>query len=99
MLSAEHQLLASYEKTIQTAFQEVSDNLARNSTIEQQIVAYNNHVKSIRKSFDLASVMYDAGVKDYLSVLTARNSLYSAEKTELALFKKSLIIKLKFSKF
>lgn len=77
--------LAMYEKTVQTAFKEVADNLARKATIDEQIDAYKNYIKSNQTSFDLASIMYDAGVKDYLSVLTARNALYSAEKTALNL--------------
>lgn len=81
--------LATYEKSIQTAFKEVSDVLARKGTIEQQITAYNKHIDSTKTSFDLATKLYEAGAKDYLSVLTAQNSLYSAQKNALNLYKEA----------
>jgi multidrug efflux system outer membrane protein len=79
--------VATYEKTVQTAFREVSDVLARKGTIDNQITSYGKFVNANRNSFDLATKSYDAGVSDYLSVLTAQNNLYDAEKSSLSLMK------------
>lgn len=79
--------VATYEKTVQTAFREVSDVLARKGTIDNQITSYGKFVNANRNSFDLATKSYDAGVSDYLSVLTAQNNLYDAEKSSLSLAK------------
>lgn len=79
--------IATYEKTVQTAFREVSDALARKSTINGQIEAYSNYVQANQKSFDLATKLYEAGAKDYLSVLTAQNNLYNAQKNSISLYK------------
>lgn len=77
--------VSTYEKTVQTAFREVADVLARKGTIDNQINSYNKFVLANRNSFDLATKSYDAGVSDYLSVLTAQNNLYDAEKSALSL--------------
>lgn len=77
--------VATYEKTVQTAFREVSDVLARKGTIDNQITSYSKFVNANKNSFDLATKSYDAGVSDYLSVLTAQNNLYDAEKSSLSL--------------
>lgn len=77
--------VATYEKTVQTAFREVADVLARKGTIDNQIISYDKFVNANKNSFDLATKSYDAGVSDYLSVLTAQNNLYDAEKSSLSL--------------
>lgn len=77
--------VATYEKTVQTAFREVSDVLARKGTIDNQIASYSKFVNANKNSFDLATKSYNAGVSDYLSVLTAQNNLYDAEKSSLSL--------------
>jgi multidrug efflux system outer membrane protein len=77
--------VATYEKTVQTAFREVADVLARKGTIDNQITSYGKFVNANKNSFDLATKSYDAGVSDYLSVLTAQNNLYDAEKSSLSL--------------
>jgi multidrug efflux system outer membrane protein len=82
--------IATYEKTVQTAFKEVADELARKGTINSQIDAYAKYVSSTRNSYDLASKSYEVGISDYLTVLTAQNSLYDAEKTSLSLEQEKL---------
>lgn len=63
----------------------MADVLARKGTIDNQISSYGNFVNANKNSFDLATKSYDAGVSDYLSVLTAQNNLYDAEKSSLSL--------------
>lgn len=65
-----------YEKSIQTAFKEVSDSLARKGTIKSQLNHFENLVKESDKSFKLSQVSYNEGVYNYLDVLTSQRNLY-----------------------
>lgn len=79
--------VATYEKAVQNAFKEVSDELARKGTIDDQLNAYSKFVNATKNSFDIATKSYDAGVSDYLQVLTAQNNLYDAERSILSINK------------
>ncbi len=80
-------MIATYEKTAQQAYREVNDELARKSTINNQINFFTKHVQANRDRLDLANKTYEAGVQGYLSVLSARTDLYNAEKSALSLEK------------
>lgn len=67
-------MVATYEKTVQTAFQEVSDCLALSASLEQQAQAQASLVKASGKSYELSTLRYEAGVDSYLSKLDAQRS-------------------------
>lgn len=73
--------VANYEKTIQTAFREVSDGLAARGTYDQQIDATVRYVKSQQTYLNLSELRYKSGTDSYLNVLTAQTNLYSAQQT------------------
>ncbi|MDD4899510.1 MAG: efflux transporter outer membrane subunit [Candidatus Omnitrophica bacterium] len=77
--------LTQYEKSIQTAFREVSDVLAVQGTVDQQITAQQSNVDSAQKIYGLSSKRYADGIDSYLSVLDAQRSLYSAQRELIAL--------------
>ncbi|WP_035058979.1 efflux transporter outer membrane subunit, partial [Dickeya solani] len=77
--------VASYEKTLQTAFREVADALARKGTIDEQQAAQRDYVTAAERSYQLANNRYRAGVDTYLNVLDAQRTLYSARQTLLSL--------------
>ncbi len=79
--------VATYEQVIQNAFKEVSNELARKGTIDEQLISYSKYVNANRNSFDIATKSYDAGVTDYLQVLTSQNTLYDAERSILSINK------------
>lgn len=72
--------VAQYEKSIQTAFREVSDALAGRGTLQTQIVAQRQLVDASRRAYTLAQQRFDLGVDNYLSVLDAQRSLYSSQQ-------------------
>lgn len=72
--------LVNYEKTIQTAFKEVSDALAVKGTVEEQLQAFQSLVDSLRATYRLAKIRYENGIDSYLSVLDAQRSLFQAEQ-------------------
>lgn len=71
--------VATYEKTIQTAFSEVADALARRATLSDQLNAQQEYVEAARQSQLLALRSYQSGIGDYLTVLTAQRTLWSAQ--------------------
>jgi multidrug efflux system outer membrane protein len=77
--------IAQYEKTIQTAFREVSDALAARATYIDQVREQQNLVDAAADSLRLSTMRFRSGVDNFLPVLTAQQSLYSAQLTLLGL--------------
>ncbi|MDE1146553.1 MAG: efflux transporter outer membrane subunit [Azospirillaceae bacterium] len=73
--------VASYEKAIQTAFEEVANALARRGTIAEQLDAQQATVKSAQTSYDLALALYKQGSNTFLNALDSQRTLYSAQQT------------------
>jgi multidrug efflux system outer membrane protein len=77
--------VAQYEKAIQTAFREVSDALAARGTYGNQLKAQQDLVAATADSLQLSQMRFKAGVDNYLPVLDAERSLYTAQQTLLSL--------------
>ncbi len=77
--------VATYEKTIQTAFREVADALAARKTMIEQLAAQKGLVASSQEAFDLSQARYDRGISSYLDVLDSQRSLCSAQQTQIDL--------------
>lgn len=75
--------VASYEKSIQTAFREVADELAARGTYSDQLQAQSALVAATQNAYDLSQLRYKQGVDSYLNVLDAQRSLYSAQQGEI----------------
>ncbi len=73
--------VAQYEKAIQVAFREVSDALALQATIEEQVSAQQSLKEATEQSYRLSQVRYEKGVDNYLNVLDSQRSLYGAEQS------------------
>ena len=73
--------LATYQETIQTAFREVSDALARRGTINDEIAARQRQQSVTGNSYLLTEARYDAGIDPFLTVLDAQRSYYGAQQT------------------
>jgi multidrug efflux system outer membrane protein len=71
--------IAQYEKTIQTAFREVSDGLAARGTYDDQLAAQQRYTDAQQRRLDLANMRYQNGVDSYLNVLTAETDFYNAQ--------------------
>ncbi|MEN6440611.1 MAG: efflux transporter outer membrane subunit [Syntrophobacter sp.] len=90
--------VAQYEKAVQTAFREVSDELAKQGTLGDQIVAQQNLVDASAESYRLSSLRYDKGTDTYLNVLDAQRSLYSAQQGLISLQQAKLTNQVTFYK-
>jgi multidrug efflux system outer membrane protein len=71
--------IAQYEKSIQTAFREVSDGLAARGTFDDQLAAQVRFTDAEQRRLDLANMLYTNGIDSYLQVLTAQTDLYNAQ--------------------
>jgi outer membrane protein, multidrug efflux system len=72
---------ARYQKTIQTAFREVADALARRGTIDNQFEAQTRLEEAARDNYELANARYREGIESYLSTLDAQRTLYNARRS------------------
>jgi len=72
--------LATYEKTIQTAFQEVSNALLSRGTLLDQLKAQVAQETAARDYYRLADMRFRAGIDNYLTVLDSERTLYSAQQ-------------------
>lgn len=81
--------VAQYEKSIQTAFQEVADGLIARSTYSEQLAAQDKLLESSQAYLDLAERRYREGVDNQLTLLDAQRLLFSTQQqrisTQLAL--------------
>jgi multidrug efflux system outer membrane protein len=73
--------LATYEKSVQTAFREVSDALARRGTAADQLKAQQALTASAKDNFVIADARYRGGIDTFLNSLDAQRSYYSAQQT------------------
>jgi outer membrane protein, multidrug efflux system len=76
--------VAQYEKTIQTAFREVSDGLVGRTTLDSQTRKEQELVDTTAKSYDLSMMRYRAGIGDYFDALDTQRSLFAAQQTLVA---------------
>ena len=72
--------VATYQQTIQTAFREVADALARRGTMNDEIGARERQVAATADTYLLTEDRYRAGIDPYLNVLTAQQSYYNAQQ-------------------
>lgn len=73
--------LANYQRTIQSAFRDVSDALARRATIDRQLAASVRLDSAARDSLFLANARFREGIDPYLNLLDAQRTAYGAART------------------
>ena len=71
--------LLQYQKSIQTAFQEVNDALIDQSKTREQLAAQARQVGALRDYARLARLRYDNGFTSYLEVTDADTKLFNAD--------------------
>lgn len=75
--------VATYEKSIQSAFREVADTLAQRSTIAEQLAAVDSLVEATQDTMDMALTRYDVGLDSYMDVLDAQRSYFTARQSQI----------------
>lgn len=77
--------LATYEKTLQSAFREVADVLAERGTLRQRMEAQQALTGATAKSYQLADALYRNGASSYLDALDSQRQLYAARQALISL--------------
>ncbi len=72
--------VATYEKTVQTAFREVSDALSVRQTVSDRLAAQERLVTAATDSQRLSQQRRDAGLDSALTLLDAQRTLYTAQQ-------------------
>jgi len=72
--------VTAYEKTVQTAFREVADELAASENLGKQLEAERMLVAATQDSYDLSFNRYRQGIDNYLTVLVAQRDLFTAQQ-------------------
>ena len=72
--------VASYRRVVLTAMQEVEDGITGLAALERADRQARTAVETARKVLDLANARYEGGATTYLDVITAQQSLLSAER-------------------
>jgi len=72
--------ITQYERSIQSAFREVSDGLVKRTALVEQLDAQRSLVEALSVSHRLSEARYKEGLDGYLGVLVAQRSLYGAQQ-------------------
>ena len=74
-------MVAQYEKSVQAAFREVADALARRSTIDEQLAAQTSLRDNAQTAYRLSEARFNKGVDGFLATLDSQRSSYTAEQS------------------
>jgi multidrug efflux system outer membrane protein len=77
--AAQREALAKYQKTIQSAFREVSDALIAYHKDTEQLEQQQLLVKALQESSRLSLIRYQGGLDSYLQVLDAERNLFQGQ--------------------
>lgn len=72
--------VATYERSIQTAFREVADALAQRGTIDEQVDAQTARAVAASTAARLSNARFRAGIDSFLTTLDAQRTAYAAEQ-------------------
>jgi len=72
--------VANYDRTVQTAFREVSDALAGRRYLAEQVETLERALATQEDIAHIAQLRYREGVADYLEVLDAERNLFNAQQ-------------------
>ena len=71
--------IAVYRKTVQSAFEDIRTSLTSEREADHIVRSMQVRVESLRRAVQIASLQYDNGYTDYLTVLDAERQLFAAE--------------------
>jgi NodT family efflux transporter outer membrane factor (OMF) lipoprotein len=77
--SIQREALVNYERSIYTAFRDVSDSLTGHTKTKEQRAEQERLVEALRETTRLATDRYQGGLDSYLPVLDAQRNLFQGE--------------------
>ena len=87
----QREMLTSYQKTIYTAFHEVSDALIRYDRTREERAQQDHLVQSLTEATHLSTLRYQGGADSYLQVLSAERDLFQGQLTQAQLRLQELV--------
>ncbi len=72
--------IVQYEKAIQTAFGEASDQLAEREAISKQVKSYEKIASARQKSFDISEAKHKQGISSALNILDGKIAMLNAKQ-------------------
>jgi NodT family efflux transporter outer membrane factor (OMF) lipoprotein len=82
---------AAYRQTVLNAFREVEDYLAALRVLEREAAVQAQALQAARQSVQLTTNQYQAGIVNYLSVVTVQASALASERTAVDLLSRRLV--------
>jgi NodT family efflux transporter outer membrane factor (OMF) lipoprotein len=80
-LAQQQQLVATYRKTVFTAFSDVETQLGEAASNTDELAALTEEVRASTEAFRISELQYREGTIDILSLLTTQQTLFTAEDT------------------
>jgi multidrug efflux system outer membrane protein len=77
--AVQKQALLNYQQVIQNAFAEVDNSLVAVKKLREQLKDEAAQVNALQRYLDLATLRYQNGYSDYLTVVDAERNLYTAQ--------------------
>ena len=77
--AVQKQTLLNYQQTIQNAFAEVDNGLIGVVKLREQLKDQAGQLKALQRTVDLATLRYQNGYSDYLTVVDAERNLFNAQ--------------------
>jgi multidrug efflux system outer membrane protein len=75
--------IAKYEKSIQSAFKEVSNELAARKSLIEQMEAENNLEQAAQDYYNAVKSRHDEGIANFIDVAAAKESLFLARQSKI----------------
>jgi outer membrane protein TolC len=83
-------LIADYQETVLTSFQEVEDSLSDLRVLEEEAKTQDAAVAAANRAVEQSTNRYKGGLDTYLSVITAQNAALVNERTAVSLLTRRL---------
>lgn len=88
--SSYDEMVANYQQTVLTSFQEVEDSLADLRVLEDESKTQDAAVAAANRALDQSTNRYKGGVDTYLTVITAQSAALANERTAVSLLTRRL---------
>jgi outer membrane protein TolC len=89
-LATYDEMIAGYQQTVLTSFQEVEDSLSDLRVLEEEAKTQDAAVAAANRALDQSTNRYKGGLDTYLTVITAQNAALSNERTAVSLLTRRL---------
>jgi NodT family efflux transporter outer membrane factor (OMF) lipoprotein len=84
------ELIADYQQTVLTSFQQVEDSLSDLRVLDEESKTQDAAVAAANRALDQSTNRYKGGIDTYLTVITAQSALLTNQRTAVSLLTRRL---------